>query len=84
MQYFKQTKVAKLILFSVCYSFLLIFALASTTESVRVVFRRDQTQTRIQPDQSNIVTVPMIYCRKGYHLDHRKKCRKIMVNSWFE
>lgn len=69
----------KLFHFGLWFLLLLISALSTTTESSRVIFQRS---TSTKPLVGNIVSVPMVRCRDGYHLDHRKKCRKI-VSSWF-
>lgn len=73
--------VLKLISFGLWFLLLLISVFSSTTESSRVIFQRS-TSTAPNTLKGNIVSVPMVRCREGYHLDHRKKCRKI-VSSWF-
>lgn len=88
--HFEAMKMAKLLFLAVCYSFLIIFAMAATTES-RLVFRRnksfEQTTTTTQkPFKSNIFTVPRVDCEPGYALV-ADRCRKVIkysdYDSWF-
>lgn len=79
---FGTMKMVKWIYLGFCYSLLLISVIATTTESTRVIFHRTTQKEEIQTSLSNIVSVPMVRCPTGHHLDHRKKCRKI-VNNWF-
>lgn len=78
-------KMTKWIVFAICYCFLLIFGIVSTSES-RVIYANivKATNKGEKPNvqKGNIITVPMMTnCDTGYFLDHRKKCRKV-IDAW--
>lgn len=60
---------------------LLIVTILSNTavESTTLIFRRPHEKAI---HVGNVISSPMVRCREGYHLDHRRKCRPI-VGTFF-
>lgn len=76
-------KFSQFFLISVQSVLILIVTILSTTttpvESNTLIFRRSHGKTI---HVGNVISSPMVRCRDGYHLDHRRKCRPI-VGTFF-
>lgn len=58
---------------------LLIALLSEPIESTKLIYRLSPVNTI---HIGNVISSPMVRCKEGYHLDHRRKCRPI-VGSFF-
>lgn len=74
-------KLSKFYLVCVHFVIILIVALSNTAESTTLIFRRPREHGKTI-HVGNVISSPMVRCREGYHLDHRRKCRPI-VGSFF-
>lgn len=74
-------KLSQFLLISVQSVLFLIVTILSTptVESTTLIFRRSHEKTI---HVGNVISSPMVRCREGYHLDHRRKCRPI-VGTFF-
>lgn len=78
-------KLSQFFLISVQSVLFVIVAIVSTTttpvESTTLIFRRSHAHAK-EIHTGNVISSPMVRCREGYHLDHRRKCRPI-VGTFF-
>lgn len=78
-------KLSQFLLISVQSVLFVIVAILSTTttpvESTTLIFRRSHVKEKTI-HVGNVISSPMVRCREGYHLDHRRKCRPI-VGTFF-
>lgn len=57
----------------------LIATLSKTVESNKLIYRLPFEKNI---HVGNVISSPMVRCREGYHLDHRRKCR-LIVGTFF-
>lgn len=64
--------------------FVIVTILCTTTttvESNTLIYRHHGSHQKTI-HVGNVISSPMVRCREGYHLDHRRKCRPI-VGTFF-